>query len=44
MTPSEKLAELLAHTGHYPGTELVLRYEVKPHSGTAQTISPCQES
>lgn len=28
----------------YPGTDLVLRYEVKPHPGIAWNISLCQES
>ena len=29
---------------HYPGTNLVLRYQVKPHPGIAWTNSLCQES
>ena len=26
---------------HYPGTDLVLRYEIKPHPGTARNTSLC---
>jgi hypothetical protein len=45
---TQALAALCDQLNHaqasYPGTDLVLRYEVKPHPGTAGNNSLCQES